>query len=703
MKRVIALAVAAALILCTFAGCGGFNKKGGHREPPIDCINESGQLEVYTIRPEDTVTVDGMVEQAWDTVVPASLEASSSYYVPASAAVRALSDEAYLYFLVEVEDKEVNKELDCIEFFIDPLWDRSKEYESDDYNFSVYANGTSSMMSGDGSFLYSVCLTETGYTAEIAIRFEGLLNGGWVMGFDARMNDYDLSGNFKGAMNLFDSTDSCKESPLALGELYHVNGRYDGTVTTEGVKKLVERLESEDLSVFGGYESMYSRIEKLKSLSKKTEAAAWEVSQAMSDAHKAYEKLIDATCFPTVKDLAQNAEYPDPFIMLDGREMKNVSDWEARKKEISDMYQYYMYGVWRDGSDENVTYDYADGKLTVYIERISTGKKAQFTATVMLPDDSVKAPSKSGYPVVVGMHGGISEQTANKNGFATITINFDWFTPHPIASDDTKHTGAFYELYPYGDTWQEQTGVLMAWSWGCSKILDALEAGLGKELNIDGANSIVTGVSRYGKAAAVCGAFDERFKMVAPSCSGAGGLALYRYVSKGRTYNFASKGASNAYTYGDNEPLGSLQSSGEIGWFNDNFKQFKSVDQLPVDQYMLTSLAADKDRYYFIIGSCIYEDWVNAPAMWYTYLASKNIYDYLGVGDNIKINIHKEGHAVIEEDMQYMTEYFKKMVYGIDPESDLSVLDTSVFALEENVDHNMDDFMGKWIINFMLD
>ena len=116
---------------------------------------------------------------------------------------------------------------------------------------------------------------------------------------------------------------------------------------------------------------------------------------------------------------------------------------------------------------------------------------------------------------------------------------------------------------------------------------------------------------------------------------------------------------------------------------------------------MLASLPASEDRMLFIIGSCVWEDWVNAPAMWYTYLGTKEIYTFLGLEDNIKINIHTSGHAVIEEDMQYMTEYFKEKVYGIKPESDLSVLDSSVFALEQNADPKMEGYTDSWIHNFM--
>lgn len=702
MKRIIALLLAVIMCASVLVGCGIFKRKGGqgHDEPLFKSMSQEGQLRALAYYNGEAV-----VSASWDEIEAAPLEAKDRYHIPSSATVKAVWDYTRLSVRVDVTDADVCAS-DSVELYLDTYWDKSSTYQPDDYHVKVTSAAELECIAGDKNnvdFEVAPIYEEdkiTGYTVIIHITFDEAPISESVMGFDVRYTDSDSTGAIKGVANLFDRTDSVNDDPSSFGEIILCSGFESTEFSLTRVEKLIERLESEDLTVYGGYESVNAKIRELKVLLEKSNVTAKEVNQAMSDAHKAYEKLVDASDFPEIKDIKQSAEYPDPFVMLDGTKMKNIADWEARRKEISDMYQYYMYGVWRDGSDEVVTYDYHNGTLTVYVERISTGAKTQFTATVLLPDSSVKAPSKAGYPVVVGMHAGISEDVANKNGFATITI--DWFSGG-IASDDTRHTGAFYDLYPYGETWQEQTGVLMAWSWGCSKVLDALEAGLGKELNIDGANSIVTGVSRWGKAATVCGAFEPRFKMAAPSCSGAGGLALYRYVSKGRTYNFSSKGASAAYTYGDNEPLGSLQSPGEMGWFNNNFKQFKNANHLPLDQYMLASLIADKDRYLFIIGSCIYEDWVNAPAMWYTYLASKQIYDYLGVGDNIKVNIHKEGHAVIAEDMQYMTEFFKEKVYGIKPESDLSVLDSSVFALEENVDHAMDDFTADWLINFMLD
>ena len=463
-------------------------------------------------------------------------------------------------------------------------------------------------------------------------------------------------------------------------------------VSTARLKALVNMIEHQNLDKYANPEIMDEPLAAGKALLEKEDLTQSEVDAAVKAIEDAYAKLGDGSGFTAPENLRIQEELPDPFLRLDGTAVVSKEDWTARAEELGELYQYYMYGVWRDGSDEEVTYDYSGGVLTVHVKRISTGTEVAFRAAVQLPAASVEAPD-GGYPVIVGMHAGISEATANAKGYATITLN-----TYEIASDDNLHKGVFYELYPYGSTWEEQSGVLMAWSWGCSKVLDALEAGAGAELNVSPVNTIVTGVSRWGKAAMVCGAFEKRFKMAAPSCSGAGGVALYRYMSEGKTYDFSSKGASSAYTYGQNEPLSSLQSAAEQGWFNRNFMKLSSPAQLPVDQHLLCSMAADEDRYLFIIGSCISEDWVNAPSMWYSYLAAQKVFDFLGLSDHLAINIHKEGHAVIAEDVEYMTDYFNYHVYGIEPEKDLDDLKTSVFALEQNRDAEWDSFADGWAV-----
>lgn len=399
--------------------------------------------------------------------------------------------------------------------------------------------------------------------------------------------------------------------------------------------------------------------------------------------------------FPAVNTLKSSKDIPDPFVFMDGSTVQSTNDWWRRQSEISCMYEYYMYGKWIDGSDDETTYSINGNSMTINVKRKSTGKTASFKVVINRPN---KVRHEGGAPVILGMHKGISESTATSNGYAVITYDSDgMFSAPGTAADNNQHTGAFYTLYPYGRNWEEQTGDLMAWSWGISRILDALYGGAAKELNINPDNSIVTGVSRYGKAASVCGAFDKRIKMCAPSCSGAGGLALYRYSSVGKTYDFSSKGGSSNYTYKENEPLGSLQASGEQGWFNGRFMEFRDVNQFPLDQHMLGSLCCDPNRYLFIIGSCENEDWVNAPSVWMAYLGMKHVWDYVGLSDHLAINIHRSGHAVIQEDVEKMIQYFDYHVYGIAPKMDLKELQTSVFALPKNKDSFADTFASKWL------
>ena len=204
----------------------------------------------------------------------------------------------------------------------------------------------------------------------------------------------------------------------------------------------------------------------------------------------------------------------------------------------------------------------------------------------------------------------------------------------------------------------------MAWAWGASKVLDAVKAGLGEKLGFNPDLGIVTGVSRWGKATAVCGAFDHRFKMVAPTCSGAGGLALYDYKSTGKSYDLTSLGAPKDYTYGENEPLSCLQSDAERGWFVDEFMKFKTEAEITYNQEMLAALAMDENSYYFILCAATGEDWVNAPAMWECYNRALSYYEEAGLSRHFAIHVHKEGHAVIEEDMELIIKYFDSDVFS---------------------------------------
>ncbi len=338
-------------------------------------------------------------------------------------------------------------------------------------------------------------------------------------------------------------------------------------------------------------------------------------------------------------------------------------------QEIRSFYESNVYGVWRSG--ENVTYEIhknsrrvvvpdpsnpfatmfklstSDEGMDVEISVSVNGRTAAFTVRAYLPSPDTTAKFTDGCPFIVCMHPIMPKDYALSQGYALIFMDTSM-----VAEDNMYHKGSFYELYPYGADPESQTGELMAWSWEASKVLDAVYEGLGTELGLNPKEAMITGVSRWGKAAAVCGAFEKRFKYVVPACSGAGGLALWGYSSEGKTYDLSGCGASAEYTYSQNEPLSCLQSEAERGWFNDSFLRYKSYSDIPVEQYMLPVLAADENRYYFIVAAWTNEDWVNAPAMWECYEKARKIYSEMGLEDRLYAFFHKEGHAVLQEDLE---------------------------------------------------
>ena len=125
----------------------------------------------------------------------------------------------------------------------------------------------------------------------------------------------------------------------------------------------------------------------------------------------------------------------------------------------------------------------------------------------------------------------------------------------------------------------DQWGSLRAWGWGASRALDYLA----NEPAIDVTKVGIDGVSRYGKAALVTMAFDERFAMALVGSSGEGGTSLYRR-------NFG-------------EAVENLTGSGEYHWMAGNFLKYgteessygsKNANDLPVDAHMLIALCAPR-------------------------------------------------------------------------------------------------------------
>ena len=351
---------------------------------------------------------------------------------------------------------------------------------------------------------------------------------------------------------------------------------------------------------------------------------------------------------------------PELMRFADGRRVETPEEWKERRREILTLFEASVYGQMPDLSQEKVTYEIVSGgtarmhEMRITVRR--EGKTASFTVRVTLPETSAACiPCYIEYCPFSWFGKPLNSpnmKTAADRGYAAIQ-----YDPTAVASDNDLHEGAYSELYPYSGEQERQDGVLLDWAWGACKVLDALEAGAGRELGIDPARCMVAGVSRYGKSAAVAGAYDERFRVTIPSCSGAGGIAVFRTDNHGKTYDLSPLGGPEAWTNESiNEPFENL-TGGEGYWFCRNFRQTKRAEDLPVDQHMLCALAAGKDRHLIVITGITSEGCNNTEGQCLAYIASQPVWDLLGAGDQNNMIIHLDGHAILPSDMECILDY----------------------------------------------
>jgi hypothetical protein len=114
-------------------------------------------------------------------------------------------------------------------------------------------------------------------------------------------------------------------------------------------------------------------------------------------------------------------------------------------------------------------------------------------------------------------------------------------------------------------------GVLSAWGWGMSKVLDYFET----DKAVDAKKVAVQGHSRTGKAALVAMAYDERFLTGFISSSGQAGAKLHR-----RKYG---------------ELVENIAALNEYHWMAGNYLKYAGRwDQLPVDSHELVAMCAPR-------------------------------------------------------------------------------------------------------------
>jgi hypothetical protein len=269
---------------------------------------------------------------------------------------------------------------------------------------------------------------------------------------------------------------------------------------------------------------------------------------------------------PPVAQLPSIPALPDPFLFANGTRVATRAAWNCRRREVAAQVQSYEMGekLGRPGI--------VDASLTGDQLSITAGEPGG-TVVLSVTINRPNGAAEGAVPAIIGVAG------------RTGSLPADIFDSRGIASMafDIQQLAAQFPgrgNQPYNQVYGASTpaGAIIAWAWGISRIIDALEQL--PEAGIDTSHIAVTGCSFAGKIALYAGAFDERIRLTIPQESGGGGTANWRVSEDER-----ARGT-------DTENLSTAQGT---AWYHRDLIQFNSfVDRLPFDHHQVIGMVAPR-------------------------------------------------------------------------------------------------------------
>ena len=342
------------------------------------------------------------------------------------------------------------------------------------------------------------------------------------------------------------------------------------------------------------------------------------------------ENLIKITKYDVLGKL------PNPFLMSDGSFANTPEKWQIQRQELLKTAVELQYGqILPKPEVFKVEALYADSWAPNQSYKITAGTKEKQVSFLM----RVFMPKKQGkHPAIIS--GDLCFQYAfNEEYLKTFTDNNLYFVmfdrtelAHDIRTEGRGH-GALYEVYP-----DYEFGAVMAWAWGYSRCVDALEI-IG---NADTDFIAFTGHSRGGKTAILAGALDERAKIVNPNEACAGGCGCYRIHMSAITEDGDEKCS---------ETLNDIH--GKFGfWFNEKLVDYRDCEQdLPFDSHYLKALIAPRTLF---VSEAASDIWANPVGSWQTTMAAGEVYKMLGAEENLLWYYRKGYHYHKIEDVKML-------------------------------------------------
>jgi len=340
--------------------------------------------------------------------------------------------------------------------------------------------------------------------------------------------------------------------------------------------------------------------------------------------------------------VAPNLHLPDPLVLNDGVRVATAEMWwTERRPEIVELFDREVYGrvpamiaavkweVLSTATEENHGVPVVTKKL---VGRVDHSSYAPIAVDIQL---TLTVPAKAHGPVPVIMEFGLSPEVlqamrkgpseaqraallGNGPTWQQLVLRKGWGVATIIPTSVQAANGAALTegIIGLGNKGQprnlEDWGALRAWAWGASRALDYFET----DKSVDAKQVGIEGLSRYGKAALVTMAYDQRFAIGFIGSSGAGGAKILRR-------NFG-------------EQVENIASPAEYHWMGGNFLKYAgplTANDLPVDAHELIALCAPRPVFISSGSQQVEGGWVDAKGMFMGAVGAGPVYRLLGKKD----------------------------------------------------------------------
>ena len=320
---------------------------------------------------------------------------------------------------------------------------------------------------------------------------------------------------------------------------------------------------------------------------------------------------------------------PDVLRMKDGKKVARAGQWQKRRAEILEDFEREVYGripknvprvTWEVTSTKPGD---AGGIATVtktLVGHVDNSAYPQISVNIQA-NFTVPASVKKPVPTMIEFGFGFN-RPGLVPAWKTLAISKGWgygeIIPNSIQPDNNRLRTGIIGLTNKGEPRKpDDWGALRAWQWGVSRLIDYFEAN--RDSQVDPKRVGIEGLSRYGKAAIVTEAFDQRIAVGLIGSSGEGGVKLHRHLYGEAVENLAG---------------------GEYYWMAGNFIKYgasdppKTAADLPVDSHELIALCAPRPCF-ISYGTVEHGDakWVDAHGSFMAAVLAGPVYRLLGKKD----------------------------------------------------------------------